>query len=103
MRIAAHEDAKKSIPECSSDERWAKPDTWAVVKRGQKRAINGGVQLSEEGAQKVAEKNPGTFVQYRKGESTRCASYCSVSNFCSQFKRLAGDDSQTDDNEKEIA
>jgi hypothetical protein len=87
MRIAAHEDAKRDLPECSSDERWAKPDTWAVIKRGQKRAINGGVQMTEELAQKVCEKNPGTFVQYRKGESVRCASYCSVAKFCTSYQR----------------
>ncbi len=102
MRLAAHEDAKRELPECSVDERWAKPDTWAVIKRGQKRAINGGVQFSEEGAQRVCDQNKGTFVQYRKGESTRCGSYCAVNKFCSQFKRLAGA-SQTDDNQEEIA
>lgn len=88
MRIAEHLAAESALPECSASERWAKPDTWAVIKRGQKRAINGGVQLSEELAQAVCAKNPGTFVQFREGESTRCQSYCKVKDFCTQYKRL---------------
>lgn len=87
MRIAAHVDARTSLPECSAEERWAKPDTWAVIKKGQKRAINGGVCLSEEIAQGVQERNPGTFIQVRKGESVRCANYCAAAQFCTQFAR----------------
>jgi len=87
MRIAAHVDARAALPECSPEERWAKPDTWAVIKNGQKRAINGGVCLSLEGAEAVKAKTPGTFIQVRPGESVRCASYCSVAKFCTQFAR----------------
>lgn len=87
MRIAAHVKAATSLPECSSDERWAKPDVWAVIKKGQKRAINGGVQLSSELAEAVKAKNPGTFIEHRPGESVRCASYCSVSKFCLQYQK----------------
>ena len=86
MRISAHQEAARNLPECSSDERWAKPDTWAVIKNGQKRAINGGVQLSPQLAEAVKEKTPGTFVQHRPGESVRCANYCSVSKFCTQYQ-----------------
>jgi len=85
MRIASHLAAEKELPLCSPDERWAKPDQWAVVKG--KRAINGGVQLSQELAESICAKSPGTRVEYRPGESTRCASYCAVAQFCSQFKR----------------
>jgi len=85
MRIAAHLDAARELPECSPDERWAKPDQWAVVKG--KRAINGGVQLKQEVAESIAARNPGTFVQHRPGENTRCQSYCSVAQFCTQAKR----------------
>lgn len=103
MRIAAHVDAAKSLPECTPDDRWAKPDTWAVIKRGQKRAINGGVQFSQETAESVCAKNPGTLVQYRQGESTRCMSYCKVNKFCSQFQRLTADVQTDADKTEEIA
>lgn len=102
MRIAAHVDAREVLPECDDGERWCKPHTWAVIKRGKKRAINGGVQLSEELAQAVCEKNPGTFIQFRHGENTRCENYCKVSQFCSQFKRLTAN-KQTDAEEIEDA
>ncbi len=103
MRIAAHVDARTALPECSGDERWAKPDTWAVIKKGQKRAINGGVQLSLEGAERVQENNAGTFIQERKGESVRCANYCAVSQFCSQFKRLTANTQTGETEEKKDA
>lgn len=100
MRIAAHVDAKATLPECSSEERWSKPDTWAVIKKGQKRAINGGVQFSQAAADSVSAANPGTFVQARKGESVRCASYCSAAAFCTQFKR---EQNQTEESVSEVS
>lgn len=87
LRIGAHVNARTILPECSPDEKWAKPDTWAVIKKGQKRAINGGVCLSEPIAQGVMAKNPGTFIQHRPGESVRCANYCAAAEFCTQFQR----------------
>ncbi len=97
MRIAAHVDARTTLPECSPDERWAKPNTWAVIKNGQKRAINGGVQLSLENAEAVQERNGGTFIQERKGESVRCASYCSVGpKFCTQYARELNKDNKSE-------
>lgn len=85
MRIAAHVDAANALPECSPDERWAKPDAWAVMKG--KRAINGGVQFTEAAAKSIFEKNPGTRIEHRPGESIRCANYCAVAQFCTQFQR----------------
>lgn len=87
MRIAAHVAAEVSLPECTPEERWSKPDTWAVIKKGQKRAINGGVQLAEDLAKAVQEKTPGTFIEHRPGESVRCKNYCRVSSFCNQYKK----------------
>jgi len=102
MRIAEHLAAEQALPECTPDERWAKPDQWAVLKRGGKRAINGGVQFSQEAAEAVCAKNAGTHVVLRPGESTRCQSYCRVSQFCTQFKRLTAI-TQTDAEEKSDA
>jgi hypothetical protein len=85
FRIAEHVAADSELPECSSEERWAKPDMYAVVKG--KRAINGGVQFSLEAAEKICAQNPGTRVEYRKGESMRCELYCNVSEFCTQYKK----------------
>lgn len=86
MRIAEHLKAREVLPECSMEERWAKPDQWAVIKFGYKRAVNGGVQFNKELAQDIARNSPDLYVEYRPGESVRCKSYCSVSKFCTQYQ-----------------
>lgn len=91
MRIAAHESAKTELPECTTDERWAKPDSWAVVKGT--RAIAGGIQYSKLAAEKIAEYAQGTKVEFRKGESVRCIDYCNVSKFCAQYQASVGNGS----------
>lgn len=85
MRIALHLAAETSLPQCSSEETWSKPDIYAVVKG--KRAISGGVQYSLETAERICRENPGTRVEFRKGESMRCELYCAASAFCSQFQK----------------
>lgn len=94
-RIALHEEAKQvekdeELPLCTPEERWAKQDTWAVM-RGQ-RAIRFGVCFTERAAQEMHAKNPGTRIEFRPGFSTRCSAYCSVSDFCTQYqKTMKGD------------
>lgn len=83
-RIAIHLSAKEKLPLCTSEERWADPDSWAVVKGS--RAIPGGIQFSEETAQKLCSERPGTRVEFRPGASRRCESYCPVSEFCTQYQ-----------------
>jgi len=97
MRIALHRAAENELPECSGDERWAKPDIYAVMKG--KRAINGGLQFSLEAAEKMCGENVGTRVELRRGESVRCASYCPVAEFCTQFKKV----NKTEESEDEIS
>jgi hypothetical protein len=85
MRIAEHEMARQSLPECSDTERWAEPNIWAVMKG--KRAIPGGKQFSEEAAQKMLFENPGTRIEFRPGVSKRCELYCQVNKFCTQYQK----------------
>lgn len=102
MRIALMERAlaaetEVQLPLCTPDERWAKPDIWAVMK-GEK-AIKGGVCFVEKEAHKKLEATPGARLEFRPGISNRCESYCQVSQFCKQFQSTKGDsnvrDSQT--------
>ena len=101
-RLLIHQEAQINfdmydrLPLCSSEEQWAKPDTWAVKKKGQKRAIR--VHHSEEEAVKHVNSNSALRemgqarhkgsceIEHRKGELTRCASYCAVSEYCEQYK-----------------
>lgn len=93
LQIAKFEAAKDlpdhRLPACSQEERWADQDIYAVVKGS--RAINGGLQYSEAAAQELVNKNPGSRIEFRPSESTRCLYYCSAAPFCQQFKKLYGE------------
>lgn len=78
---------------CSDKERWARPTTWAVMKEGRKSALR--VLDSEDDALDWAINQglfgpagwkKGHYLQERKGEYTRCESYCPVAEFCPQHK-----------------
>jgi len=78
---------------CGDEDTWKKPDTWAVKKKGQKRAMK--VLDSEEEAIKYMNwhnestkfmKKIDLEIEFRVGEHTRCGNYCSVADFCKQKK-----------------
>lgn len=78
---------------CSSELRWHKPDRWAVMRAGQKRAV----KLFDTEAEAMEHvdwlmnqaSNKGRMcrVEFREGEDTKCESYCSVSEFCPFAKK----------------
>lgn len=90
-RIIEHREAKQVsekgevLPSCTQEERWTRPDQWAVMKKGQKRAAK--LFNSEEAAELYLEEIGASHIETRKGESIRCESYCSVKNFCEQYKK----------------
>ncbi len=90
-RIKQHEIAKAVLPRCSGSDRWAKSTCYAVIKEGGVRAINGGVKNTLEEAQALSSQTPGTVVETRPGKNVRCEDYCSVSEFCAQFKMMKND------------
>jgi hypothetical protein len=85
---AVHEQGYRTDEElwpCSPDQRWHKPDKWAVVKDGNKRATR--VFENEDDAEFsriLLEDTTGKkhHIEFRQGEDTRCQSYCSVAEFC---------------------
>ena len=86
-RVRLHQAARNGdYPPCSPEERWAKPDTWAVQKPDAKKAY----RVFEEPAlaKTMADSMPGYEVQHRPGENSRCVAYCSVMPFCQQAKDL---------------
>ena len=84
-RIALHEAAKVTLPECSPEDRWQKDDSFAVMKTGRKSAVK--VHYKRELAdQHLAIAGKGHYLQERKGTSIRCESYCSVASFCDWWK-----------------
>lgn len=92
-RVLLHKQARIELPECTPEERWQKPDMFAVTKPGAKRAIR--VFTSEEDARKLAEFITGAIIQKRPGESTRCTSYCAAAKFCTQFKAAESESTDT--------
>lgn len=95
-RVAAHQQARVTLPECSPDERWQEADTFAVVKVGSVRAVRGGVKNTEEEAEALAQELSETtphIVEYRAGDPTtadrRCFSWkCVAFPFCDQGQAL---------------
>lgn len=86
-RVWLHLLAETQEVECSAEDRWAKPSIWAIKKRGQSRAIPGGLYAVEEKAKEALENlGPYHEIEYRPGENTRCALYCPVSKFCAQYQ-----------------
>lgn len=71
------------MPECTPEDMWEKPTTYAVKKEGGVRAKS--VHATREEAE-AALPPKGYFVEVREGERTRCKSYCQVAPFCSQYQ-----------------
>lgn len=90
-RVKKHSDAKQGLPLCTPEEQWEKPAVYAVMKDGQKRALSLALTESQALVDKALfEKEQGNkkiFVVKRPGEKTRCEAYCSVKQFCDQYKQ----------------
>jgi hypothetical protein len=77
------------LPDCTDEERWAKPDLWAVKKKSGKKAIRGGIFDNETAAIGFVIGNDQLIVEHRPGsKTTRCDHYCLVSFCCSQYRAL---------------
>ena len=91
-RLALHQAAEETLPQCTDSERWAKTDKWAVKMPRKKKALR--VLDSEEKAKEWADFSLSeddrmrVKFEYRPGESIRCGRYCSVIAFCSQGQNI---------------
>lgn len=85
-RVELHLQAEDKLPLCTPAERWAKPNIYAVLKKGGTRAIKNGLYGDLKTAEEVVRGNDSLCVQIRQGESTRCLDYCSAAAFCQQFR-----------------
>lgn len=91
-RVRLHENALVFgvWPECTEEERWARPAKWAIMKKGNKKATK--LCDSEKDASgwldQILGGQKNYFIEHREGESTRCAGYCPVSSKCPQWAKL---------------
>ena len=74
---------------CTEEQRWAKPEKWAVKKGKQKRALR--VLGSEEEAQSYIDRYPENekkqlWIEHRLGEDTKCEGYCDVRRWCPYYQ-----------------
>ena len=74
------------MPECTAEDMWEKPTTYAVMKPGDARAKKV-CTTAEEAEHLVVTKFPDHKVEVREGGRTRCESFCQVAPFCEQYQR----------------
>jgi hypothetical protein len=77
------------ISECDKQERWAKADTFAVMKEGRKTSIKN-FDNEEDAKKMVDELGEKHYVQTRPGTDKKCTGYCNVCKFCSYYKEHYG-------------
>tara|TARA_S200002703_G_C3777934_1_gene239578 strand:- start:321 stop:1208 length:888 start_codon:yes stop_codon:yes gene_type:complete len=96
-KMEEHRDAQYNydlvgyLPACLDEEMWKRGESWAVKKKGLKRAMR---VFDNQGEAEVyaydwERNNDGkiAIVEHRAGEAVRCSgNYCGVAEFCSQFK-----------------
>lgn len=83
------------LPLCSDEERWQQPDKWALMKKGQKRAVKLYNSLQEaESACGV-----GNFIEARPGVSKRCLEYCNVRPWCEFGNKIKEGNDENRDNQ----
>lgn len=89
LHVPALELPDDELPECSEEERWARPERWAVVKKGNKRATKLHNTL-EEAVAHAEELGQRYQVEHRPGENVRCAGWCPAgrADVCNQWRAL---------------
>ena len=60
------------------------------MKEGRKTAV-GVFDTKDEAEEKLAELDKKHYIEYRKGESKKCADYCNARNFCNQWRKENGE------------
>jgi hypothetical protein len=76
-------------PPCNDEERWKRPDVWAVMKDRRKTATKlcetedeANEYITKQQKKKTKGAKPKWRVELRKGTFARCENYCAVSSVC---------------------
>lgn len=90
---------------CSIEDRWAKPDAWAVwspSKNRTQKLFTSDETISLEDCEKQARlyianmSTAGYKAVLRRGESIRCDNFCLVKDFCAQYKSITTNEVNSD-------
>jgi hypothetical protein len=90
LHLEAQINDHTNLPLCSSEERWARPTTYALMKNKNKRALR--VFEDRDEAEKKLKKQQASddknnySIEVRLGENVRCKNFCKVAEFCNQNK-----------------
>ena len=80
---------KAPITHCDESERWAKPNQWAVQKKGAQKAYRVYNDIDSADKFLATLKNSSEYeIEFRQGENTRCEKYCEVNKWCPFWKEL---------------
>ena len=92
QRVRIHQLALTGdYPPCTPEERWARPDTWAVKKLGGKRAVSGGLHETEADALAFISGQADPLkleIEHRPGKDVRCEDWCNVAEWCQQKEEV---------------
>ena len=78
-------ETQTELPSCTPEQMWEKSTSYAIKKIGNKRAT-AVLETEFEAEAKLSELGKGYAIEIRPGERTRCANYCQVNKFCSQYE-----------------
>ena len=88
-RIKLHVEAEtEKLPECTSEERWYRGEKFAVMKKGNKRAVKLFDFRNEAEAFIADGRFALHYLEVRPGENVRCQDFCQVAEKCSQWAAL---------------
>ena len=89
-RVRLHQAAENDLPECTDDERWAKPDKYALMPTAKSVRARKLFDSRVDATTWAAANNmkTGWVIDHRKGANVRCENYCPVSEWCDQLKIL---------------
>ena len=76
------------LPLCTMEERWAKPTQYAVMKKGNKKALKL-CNSEQEAKDYIGDKD--YYIEKREGIDNKCTEYCSACKFCSYWKEHYGE------------
>lgn len=89
QRVSEQERLEDSrLEPCSPEQRWHKLEKWAVMRKGQKKAVKlfddkrEAIEFADWLMNQASNKGRMCRVEHRHGEDTKCEGYCSVSEWC---------------------
>ena len=101
---AEQQNDEELLQECSPEEMWEKPESWAVSREGSARATKLykseelGKEIAHEAANADRDSRNGSlkkndkpfFVEHRPGERIRCHLYCDARGYCNSWREYSG-------------